>query len=90
VIENRHIRSVLKSWATIEGAGVDLYRAIGFSGPEPYDPFLLLDGTVLKFEWLQSSSDRNDGVGSKKRGPLGGRLARARFRRLDSDHGFSR
>ena len=43
MIENRHIRSVVKSRATIEGAGVHLYRAIGFGRPEPYDPFLLLD-----------------------------------------------
>jgi redox-sensitive bicupin YhaK (pirin superfamily) len=43
VIENRKIRSVVKSRATIEGAGVHLHRAIGFGRPEPYDPFLLLD-----------------------------------------------
>ena len=43
MIENRHIRSVVKSRAAIEGAGVHLYRAIGFGRPEHYDPFLLLD-----------------------------------------------
>lgn len=41
--ENRHIRKVVKSRATIEGAGVHLHRAIGFGSPELTDPFLLLD-----------------------------------------------
>jgi quercetin 2,3-dioxygenase len=41
--ENRRVRQVLKSRATIEGAGVHLHRAIGFGAPEQYDPFLLLD-----------------------------------------------
>lgn len=41
--ENRHIRKVIKSRPTIEGAGVHLHRAIGFGEPELYDPFLLLD-----------------------------------------------
>jgi redox-sensitive bicupin YhaK (pirin superfamily) len=41
--ENRHIRKVVKSRATIEGAGVHLHRAIGFGDPQLYDPFLLLD-----------------------------------------------
>ncbi len=41
--ENRHIRKVVKSRATIEGAGVRLHRAIGFGDPQLYDPFLLLD-----------------------------------------------
>ena len=41
--ENRRIRKVINSRATIEGAGVHLRRAIGFSEPETYDPFLLLD-----------------------------------------------
>src|SRR5712692_11948642 len=40
---NRRIRKVVKSRATIEGAGVHLHRAIGFGPPEQYDPFLLLD-----------------------------------------------
>jgi quercetin 2,3-dioxygenase len=39
----RHIRSIVRSRATIEGAGVHLQRAIGFGRPEIYDPFLLLD-----------------------------------------------
>jgi len=41
--ENRRIRKVVRSRATIEGAGVHLHRAIGFGRPETYDPFLLLD-----------------------------------------------
>jgi redox-sensitive bicupin YhaK (pirin superfamily) len=41
--ENRHIRRVVRSRPTIEGAGVHLRRAIGFGDPEDYDPFLLLD-----------------------------------------------
>jgi hypothetical protein len=41
--ENRRIRKVVKSRATIEGAGVHLHRAIGWGRPEIYDPFLLLD-----------------------------------------------
>jgi len=43
VPETRRVRQVLKSRATIEGAGVHLHRAIGFGPPEQYDPFLLLD-----------------------------------------------
>src|SRR5215468_4419740 len=41
--ETRRVRQVLKSRATIEGAGVHLHRAIGFGPPAQYDPFLLLD-----------------------------------------------
>ena len=41
--KNRLIRMVVKSRATIEGAGVHLHRAIGWGRPEIYDPFLLLD-----------------------------------------------
>ncbi len=41
--EKRHIRRVIKSRTTIEGAGVHLRRAIGFTDPETTDPFLLLD-----------------------------------------------
>src|SRR5215471_11383522 len=41
--EKRRIRQVIKSRATVEGAGVHLHRAIGFGPPEQYDPFLLLD-----------------------------------------------
>jgi redox-sensitive bicupin YhaK (pirin superfamily) len=43
VPDTRRVRQVLKSRATIEGAGVHLHRAIGFGPPEQYDPFLLLD-----------------------------------------------
>jgi quercetin 2,3-dioxygenase len=43
VADERRIRSVIKSRAAIEGAGVHLHRAIGFGPPEMYDPFLLLD-----------------------------------------------
>jgi quercetin 2,3-dioxygenase len=39
----RRIRRVVKSRATMEGAGVHLHRAIGFDDPRIYDPFLLLD-----------------------------------------------
>jgi redox-sensitive bicupin YhaK (pirin superfamily) len=41
--EIRHIRKVVRSRATVEGAGVHLRRAIGFGDPQLYDPFLLLD-----------------------------------------------
>jgi quercetin 2,3-dioxygenase len=41
--EIRSVRQVLKSRATVEGAGVHLHRAIGLGPPEEYDPFLLLD-----------------------------------------------
>jgi len=43
VAENRRIKKVVKSRATVEGAGVHLHRAIGFGAPETTDPFLLLD-----------------------------------------------
>ena len=39
----RRVRKVVKSRATIEGAGVHLHRAIGFGEPGEYDPVLLLD-----------------------------------------------
>ena len=39
----RPIRKVLKSKPTIEGAGVHLKRALGFSEAPLFDPFLLLD-----------------------------------------------
>jgi redox-sensitive bicupin YhaK (pirin superfamily) len=42
-LEARRIRKVVKSHATVEGAGVHLHRAIGLGPPEAYDPFLLLD-----------------------------------------------
>jgi len=41
--ENRKIAKVLKSKPTIEGAGVHLKRAFGFSQVPMFDPFLLLD-----------------------------------------------
>jgi len=39
----RHVRTLVKSRPTMEGAGVRLHRAIGLGTPEEYDPFLLLD-----------------------------------------------
>jgi redox-sensitive bicupin YhaK (pirin superfamily) len=41
--ETRKIRKVFKSKPTIEGAGVHLHRAFGFSEVPIFDPFLLLD-----------------------------------------------
>ena len=41
--ETRMIKKVLKSRPTIEGAGVHLRRAFGFSQVPMFDPFLLLD-----------------------------------------------
>ncbi len=41
--KSRPIRTVIKSKPTIEGAGVHLKRAFGFSGTRAFDPFLLLD-----------------------------------------------
>jgi redox-sensitive bicupin YhaK (pirin superfamily) len=41
--QDRRIRKVTKSRATLEGAGVHLRRAIGWGPPQLYDPFLLLD-----------------------------------------------
>ncbi|NUO09491.1 MAG: pirin family protein [Candidatus Brocadia sp.] len=41
--ETRKIRKVLKSKPTIEGAGVRLKRALGYSQVPTFDPFLLLD-----------------------------------------------
>jgi len=43
MIETRKISKVLKSKPTIEGAGVHLKRAFGFSEVPIFDPFLLLD-----------------------------------------------
>jgi hypothetical protein len=42
-MKNRKIRKVIKSKPTIEGAGVHLRRAFGFSEVPELDPFLLLD-----------------------------------------------
>ena len=41
--KNRRIRKVIRSKPTIEGAGVHLNRAFGFSEVSELDPFLLLD-----------------------------------------------
>jgi quercetin 2,3-dioxygenase len=41
--ENRNIRKIFKSRATIEGAGVHLKRVFGNSEVPLFDPFLLLD-----------------------------------------------
>jgi redox-sensitive bicupin YhaK (pirin superfamily) len=41
--ENRRIRKVIRSKPTLEGAGVHLRRAFGFSEVPQFDPFLLLD-----------------------------------------------
>jgi redox-sensitive bicupin YhaK (pirin superfamily) len=41
--KNRKIKKVLKSKPTIEGAGVHLKRAFGYSQVPMFDPFLLLD-----------------------------------------------
>jgi quercetin 2,3-dioxygenase len=41
--KNRKILKVIKSKPTIEGAGVHLKRAFGFSEVPAFDPFLLLD-----------------------------------------------
>jgi quercetin 2,3-dioxygenase len=41
--KTRKIRRVLRSKPTLEGAGVHLNRAFGFSEPRSFDPFLLLD-----------------------------------------------
>ena len=42
-METRRIHKVVRSRATVEGAGVHLHRAIGFGDPKACDPFLLLD-----------------------------------------------
>ena len=41
--KSRKIRKVFTSKPTIEGAGVHLRRAFGFSETPLFDPFLLLD-----------------------------------------------
>ena len=43
MIETRKIAKVLKGKSTIEGAGVHLKRAFGFSQVPVFDPFLMLD-----------------------------------------------
>jgi redox-sensitive bicupin YhaK (pirin superfamily) len=39
----RPVKKILKAQPTVEGAGVNLRRAIGFGDPSEVDPFLLLD-----------------------------------------------
>ena len=39
----RPVKKIIKSKPTIEGAGVNLRRSIGFGDPSETDPFLLLD-----------------------------------------------
>lgn len=39
----RPVKKILKAQPTVEGAGVNLRRAIGFGDPTEVDPFLLLD-----------------------------------------------
>ncbi|MFI5176020.1 MAG: pirin family protein, partial [Terriglobia bacterium] len=41
--KDRKIRKVIRSRPTLEGAGVRLKRAFGFSEVPLFDPFLLLD-----------------------------------------------
>ena len=41
--KNRKIKKLIKSKATIEGAGVHLKRAFGFGEVHDFDPFLLFD-----------------------------------------------
>jgi quercetin 2,3-dioxygenase len=41
--KDRKIKKVIKSKPTIEGAGVHLRRAFGFTETQAFDPFLLLD-----------------------------------------------
>ena len=41
--ESRSIKKIIKSRATLEGAGVHLKRAFGFGELPEFDPFLLLD-----------------------------------------------
>lgn len=48
---NRKIRKVIKSKPTIEGAGVHLKRAFGFSEAPSFDPFLLLDDFRSNDPW---------------------------------------
>ena len=39
----RPVRKLIRSQATMEGAGVKLQRAFGFGSTTEFDPFLLLD-----------------------------------------------
>ncbi len=49
--KNRKIRKVIRSRPTIEGAGVHLKRAFGFSEVPAFDPFLLLDDFRSSDPW---------------------------------------
>jgi redox-sensitive bicupin YhaK (pirin superfamily) len=42
-METRKIKKVIRSKPTIEGAGVHLRRAFGYSEVPLFDPFLMLD-----------------------------------------------
>ncbi|WP_432822916.1 pirin family protein [Trichloromonas sp.] len=42
-MSNRRIKSLFKSQATVEGAGVHLKRAFGYAQVPRFDPFLMLD-----------------------------------------------
>jgi hypothetical protein len=79
VAANRHIRKVVKSRPTIEGAGVHLRRAIGLGPPELTDPFLLLDDfrsddrSTPSRSWTEARSsrvgtDRADGAQPEESG----------------------
>jgi len=59
--ENRKIRKVLKSKPTLEGAGVHLKRAFGFSEVPGLGPLLLPDH-------FRSCARQHDGTGSPDRG----------------------
>ena len=43
MVKNRKIHKIMMSKPTLEGAGVHLHRAFGFSDTHTFDPFLLLD-----------------------------------------------
>ena len=43
MVKTRKIKKVLKGKPTIEGAGVHLKKAFGFSEVPMFDPFLMLD-----------------------------------------------
>ena len=68
--KTRKIKRVFKSKPTIEGAGVHLKRAFGFSEVPLFDPFLLLDdfrsdtpAHFLKgFPWHPHRGNRDDHV----------------------------
>ncbi len=43
IMSIRPVKKILKAQPTVEGAGVNLRRAVGFGDPSEVDPFLLLD-----------------------------------------------